>query len=78
MLASGLAFRPPERTTRFNAARLSQFIRGLGRSLDWSEVDRFIDSGLRALVVENLRLLRAKGVIVQRASKAHVEPRGRT
>lgn len=64
VIATRLAFRPPERVTPFNAARLSRFVRALPE-IDWGEVGSFLDEfGLRPVALENLRLLGAKRIAI--------------
>lgn len=70
IIGTRLAFRPPERITPSNAERLSRFIRTLGKGIDWSEVNTFIDAfGLRSTVQENLKLLRSRHISVPGSSK---------
>ena len=46
--------------TSFNAARVSRFIRAMGR-VDWKMVSAFLDEfGLRGVALANLRVLRSK------------------
>ncbi|MDG6903048.1 MAG: hypothetical protein JRM80_13970 [Nitrososphaerota archaeon] len=64
VVAARLSFRPPERITPFNAARLSRFVRALGR-VDWQKVGAFLDDfGLAGVALENIRALRAKGIAI--------------
>jgi hypothetical protein len=64
VIATRLSFRPPERITPFNAARLSRFVRAMGR-VDWKVVNNFLDDfGLRGVARENLRLLRSKRIVI--------------
>ena len=68
VIATRLSFRPPERVTPFNAARLSRFVRGVGR-VDWKKVNAFLDDfGLREVALANLRRLRAKRIAIPGAS----------
>ncbi|MDE1858207.1 MAG: hypothetical protein KGI26_03960 [Thaumarchaeota archaeon] len=68
VVATRLSFRPPERITPFNAARLSRFVRGVGK-VDWKIVNAFLDDfGLREVALENLRHLRAKRIAIPGAS----------
>jgi hypothetical protein len=70
IIGARLAFRPPERITRFNATRLSRFISARGRSIDWSKVNSFIDTfGLRSIAVENIEELRSKQISIPGSSK---------
>jgi len=69
IIATRLAFRPPERLSPFNASRLNRFIKHV-RHIDWRIVNAFIDAfELRAVVTENLVGLRAKGISINGASK---------
>ncbi|MDG6974005.1 MAG: hypothetical protein JRM95_04145, partial [Nitrososphaerota archaeon] len=64
VVATRLSFRPPERITPFNAARLSRFIRAMGK-VDWKMVNAFLDEfGLRGVALENLRVLRSKKIAI--------------
>lgn len=64
VIAIRLSFRPPERITPFNAARLSRFIRGRA-GVDWRAVNAFLDDfGLRPVATENLRRLRSMRILV--------------
>ena len=64
VVATRLSFRPPERITPFNAARLSRFIRAMGR-VDWKMVNAFLDEfGLRGVALDNLRVLRSKRIAI--------------
>lgn len=75
IIATRLAFRPPERITPTNASRLNRFIRKIGR-VDWSEVNAFIDAfELRTIITENLAALRSKQISISGSSKiAHTAP----
>jgi hypothetical protein len=69
IIATRLAFRPPERVSRFNASRLNQFIKHI-RHVNWKIVNTFIDEfELRTVVGENLAGLRAKGISINGTSK---------
>jgi len=69
IIATRLAFRPPERVSPFNASRLNRFIKHI-RHVDWRIVNAFIDAfELRAVVTENLVGLRAKGISINGVSK---------
>ena len=69
IIGTRLAFRPPERITPFNASRLNRFIQKLG-TVDWSEVNAFIDTfGLRTIVRENLAALSSKQISITGSSK---------
>ena len=69
IIATRLAFRPPERVSPFNASRLNRFIKHI-RRIDWRMVNAFIDAfELRAVVTENLVGLRAKGISINGVSK---------
>jgi hypothetical protein len=69
IIATRLAFRPPERVTPFNASRLNRFIKHI-RHVDWRLVNAFIDAfELRTVVAENLAGLRAKRISINGASK---------
>jgi hypothetical protein len=69
IIGTRLAFRPPERITPFNASRLNRFIRTLG-TIDWSEVNTFIDTfELRTIVQENLAELKSKRISIIGSSK---------
>ena len=69
IIATRLAFRPPERVSPFNASRLNRFIKHI-RHIDWRIVNAFIDAfELRAVVTENLVGLRAKGISINGVSK---------
>jgi len=69
VIATRLAFRPPERVSRFNATRLNRFIKHI-RHVDWRLVNAIIDAfELRTVVAENLRELKAKRIQVSGASK---------
>ena len=64
IIGTRLAFRPPERITATNAARLNRFIKNIG-SLDWTVVKKFIDSfDLGPTVTENLSLLKSKHISI--------------
>ena len=64
IIGTRLAFRPPERITRFNAVRLDRFIKHIIH-VDWKEVNAFIDTfNLRTIVTENLRMLRSKHISI--------------
>ncbi len=69
IIATRLAFRPPERVSPFNASRLNRFIKHIG-NVDWRMVNAFIDAfELRTVVEENLAGLRAKRISINGASK---------
>jgi hypothetical protein len=69
IIATRLAFRPPERVTPSNASRLNRFIKHI-HHVDWTTVNAFIDAfELREVVGGNLAQLRRKGVTVIGASK---------
>jgi hypothetical protein len=69
IIGTRLSFRPPERITPFNAIRLSRFIRAIGKDIDWSRVNSFIDSfGLRKLATENIAELRSKRISIPGSS----------
>ena len=69
IIATRLAFRPPERVSPFNASRLNRFIKHIG-NVDWRMVNAFIDAfELRTVVVENLAGLRAKRILINGTSK---------
>ena len=69
IIATRLAFRPPERVTPFNASRLNRFIKHIG-NVDWRTVNAFIDAfELRTVVGENLAALRAKRISINGVSK---------
>ena len=69
IIATRLAFRPPERVSPFNASRLNRFIKHI-RHVDWRIVNAFIDAfELRAVVTENIVGLRAKGISINGVSK---------
>jgi hypothetical protein len=69
IIATRLAFRPPERVTPFNASRLNRFIKHI-RHVNWKTVNTFIDEfELRAIIRENLAGLRAKRISINGASK---------
>ena len=69
IIGTRLSFRPPERVTRFNAMRLSRFIRSLGKSVDWSVVNSFLDTfQLRGVASENIDELRAKRISIPGSS----------
>jgi hypothetical protein len=64
IIGTRLAFRPPERITPSNAARLNRFIKHL-RQVDWTAVNAFIDAfDLKTIVAENLALLRSKRISI--------------
>lgn len=70
IIGSRFSFRPPERITPFNAARLSRFIRAMGKNVDWSKVNSFIDAfGLRDTVRGNIKELRSKHIVIPGSSK---------
>lgn len=63
VVAMRLSFRPPERITPFNAARLTRFLKAV--RVDWGAVNEFLDSfGLRETAAENLKALRSKRIRV--------------
>jgi hypothetical protein len=69
IIGTRLSFKPPERVTRFNAMRLSRFIRSLGKSVDWSIVNSFLDAfQLRGVASENIDGLRAKRISIPGSS----------
>jgi hypothetical protein len=69
IIGTRLAFRPPERVTPFNASRLNRFIKSR-RTVDWSQVNAFIDTfELRNTVTENLSALRSKQISIIGSSK---------
>jgi hypothetical protein len=62
VIATRLSFRPPEGISPFNAARLSRFVRSVGK-VDWGKVNSFPDAfGLEGVAAENLRRLRPKRI----------------
>jgi hypothetical protein len=64
IIGTRLAFRPPERITPTNAARLNSFIRRI-RKVDWSEVNAFIDTfELRPIIAENIATLKSKRISI--------------
>jgi hypothetical protein len=70
IIGARLSFRPPERITSFNAMRLSRFIKMLGKHIDWSKVNSFIDAfGLRSIVMENIEELSSKRISIAGSSK---------
>lgn len=69
IIGTRLAFRPPERITPFNAARLNRLIRTIG-TVNWSNVNTFIDTfELRTIVQENLAELKSKRISITGSSK---------
>jgi len=69
IIGTRLAFRPPERISPFNASRLNRFIRTV-RTVDWSEVNAFIDTfGLRTIIAENLAELSSKQISITGSSR---------
>lgn len=69
IIATRLAFRPPERITPFNASRLNRFIKTLGR-VDWSQVNAFIDTfELRTVIAQNLAALSSKRISISGSSR---------
>jgi predicted nucleotidyltransferase len=69
IVATRLAFRPPERVSQFNASRLNRFIRHI-RQVDWKIVNGFIDAfELRAIVKANVAALRANGISIKGVSR---------
>lgn len=69
IIGTRLAFRPPERISPFNATRLNRFIRTL-RTVDWSEVNAFIDTfGLRTIITENLVQLSSRQISITGSSR---------
>jgi hypothetical protein len=75
IIGARLSFRPPERITSFNAMRLSRFVRTLGKHIDWSKVNSFIDAfGLRSVVVENIEELGSKHISIAGSSKILSQP----
>jgi len=69
IIGTRLSFRPPERVTRFNAVRLSRFIRTLGKGVDWSVVNSFLDAfQLRGTAIENIEELHAKRISIPGSS----------
>ncbi len=78
IIATRLAFRPPQRITPSNASRLNRFIRKI-RKVDWFEVNAFIDAfELRTIITENLAALRSKQISISGSSKiARTEPNQR-
>ena len=69
IIATRLAFRPPQRVSPSNASRLNRFIKHIG-NVDWRMVNAFIDAfELRTVVGENLAGLRAKRISINGASK---------
>lgn len=69
IIATRLAFRPPERVSPFNASRLNRFIKHI-HHVDWRMVNAFIDAfELRTVVGENLAELRTKRISINGASK---------
>jgi len=74
IIGTRLSFRAPERITPFNAIRLSRFIRTIGKDIDWSKVNSFIDTfGLREIAIENMEELRSKHISIPGSS--NVVPR---
>lgn len=75
IIGARLSFRPPERITPFNAMRLSRFIRTMGRRIDWSKVNSFIDAfGLRDVAKENIAELSSKHISIPGSSKVFSKP----
>lgn len=69
IIATRLAFRPPERISPFNASRLNRFIKHI-HHVDWRMVNDFIDAfTLRTVVEGNLAELRTKRISIKGASK---------
>ncbi|MGI0069318.1 MAG: hypothetical protein ACREAN_03570, partial [Nitrosopumilaceae archaeon] len=61
VIATRLAFRPPERITPLNADRLNRFIDSVARKVDWSKVDAFVkDFQLEQSIEENLKQLQER------------------
>lgn len=76
IIASRLAFRPPERISPFNASRLNRFIKHI-HHVDWMMVNAFIDAfELRTVVEGNLADLRTKRISINGASKIMQGDRG--
>ena len=71
VIATRLAFRPPERITPFNARRLNRLIEQNQRKINWAEVREFINYfGLQKIVAENLvELKKSHNIVVGPASK---------
>jgi hypothetical protein len=70
IVGTRLSFRPPERVTPFNAARLSRFITTMGTDIDWTTVNAFLDAfGLRGVARENIEELRSKRIAIPGSSK---------
>lgn len=58
IIATRLAFRPPERISSFNAYRLNRFIQAFRRKVDWNKVEDFTrDFQLERTIDENLKHL---------------------
>jgi len=69
IIATRLAFRPPESVTPSNASRLNRFIKNI-HNVDWGTVNAFIDEfELRTVVEANLAQLRRKRISIIGASK---------
>jgi hypothetical protein len=76
IIATRLAFRPPERISPFNASRLNRFIKHV-HHVDWRTVNAFIDAfELRTVVEGNLAELRTKRISINGASKVMQGDRG--
>lgn len=61
IIATRLAFRPPERITAFNARRLNNFIEGNRQNIDWRLVNKFAhDFKIENVIRENLTVLLKK------------------
>ena len=75
IIATRLAFRPPERITPFNARRLNGFIGNVEDQVDWRKVNEFIDRfDLGSVIRDNLAELKTKRIQIRGASRILDQP----
>lgn len=70
LIATRLAFRPPERITAFNAARLNLFIKSIRKQIDWEVVEEFATNfQLEQTIRDNLKDLRRRKLKISGSEK---------
>ncbi len=70
IIATRLAFRPPDRITPFNAERLNRFVRTVRKKIDWNKVERFaVKFELEDRIAKNLKLLRQRRIAILDSTK---------
>jgi hypothetical protein len=70
IIGTRLAFRPPERISKFNADRLNRFIRSIRNKINWNKVENFSrEFQLQQRIIENLKDLKRRRISIVDSQK---------